>query len=233
MQELQEELKVLSKEIGVDLFGVADLTDTQTYLSRVGGNVISNYPRAISIGVRYLNSLVDGLHRHEDPVAIYSYRGLGPPIAAIREKASYMIAKKIEDSGFKAYIPSGTTINPRRLEAALSHKLVANLAGLGWIGKNCLLITKEYGPRLELNTILTDAPLQAGTPVLNNCGECTECVDICPPRALTGVPFNQSEPRSTRYRVSLCTDYTRKRAKQFGQGTCSLCLSVCPYGKND
>lgn len=232
MTELQEDLANLSKEQGLDLFGVADLTEANNYIYRVGGDLISSFPRAISLGIKQINSVVDELHRHEEPIALYSYGDVGGPMNAIINKATYLIAKKIEDSGYKAYIPSGQIMNTRKVEAAFSHKLAANFAGLGWIGKNCLLITEKYGPRLRLSTILTDAPLEAGNSIPNKCGDCTECVDACPPHALTGASFDPSEPRSTRFRVSLCTDYTAKRANQFGRGTCSLCLSSCPYGMN-
>jgi ferredoxin len=80
------------------------------------------------------------------------------------------------------------------------HKLTAHLAGLGWIGKSCMLITPEAGPRVRWITILTDAPLSVtGTPMDERCGSCTECVDICPVSSFTGMSFHEDEPRETRY----------------------------------
>ena len=69
----------------------------------------------------------------------------------------------------------------------LPHKTVATRAGLGWIGKNCLLVTREYGSAVRLSSLLTDAPLPSDVPVTESyCGNCTVCVSRCPAKALTG-----------------------------------------------
>ena len=233
MKELKEELENYAKDLGIDLFGVADLTDNQvhSFIYRQGGVHLSDFPRSISIGIRLLDSVVDQLHHHEEPSAIYSYRGLYNSANANLDRASLLIAKRIQEKGFKAYpIPASQTIDDRKLEGAISHKLSAHLSGLGWIGKSCLLITPSYGPRVRFSTILTDAPLDAGNPLINKCGDCSDCVEICPPGAFTGAAFNPSEPRDIRFRAHLCRDYTQRRAQQLGEGLCGLCVYVCPYG---
>ena len=81
-----------------------------------------------------------------------------------------------------------------------SQKLAAHLSGLGWIGKSCLLVTPDHGPRVRWVTVLTDAPLRpTGAPLEQRCGECTACVDICPVHALTGKPFSPDELREARF----------------------------------
>jgi epoxyqueuosine reductase QueG len=233
MNKLREELEEYARDLGLDLFGVADLTDSQVhrFVLMQGGEYISGYPTSISLGIRLLDSVVDQLYRHEELTAIYSYRGLYNSANANLDRAALLIAKKIQEAGFNAYpIPASQTINDRKLEGTISHKLSANLAGLGWIGKSCLLITPEYGPRARFSTILTDAPLDTGKPAKNECGDCRECVDICPPGAFTGAAFDPSEPRDVRFRAHQCRDYTQRRAQQLGEGICGLCVYVCPYG---
>jgi epoxyqueuosine reductase len=229
---LLRKLEEYAYDLGIDLFGVADLSVAPDFLLRQGGEHILNFSRAISIGIRLLDPIVDELYRHEEPSAIYSYRGLYDTVNASLDRVTLLIAKKIQEAGFKAYpIPASQTVNERKLEGAISHKLVANLAGHGWIGKSCLLITPKYGPRVRLATILTDAPLEAGEPLRNMCGDCRECINICPPKAFTGVPFNPSEPRDVRFRAYLCSDYTKRRAQQLGEGICGLCVYACPKRK--
>jgi epoxyqueuosine reductase len=56
-------------------------------------------------------------------------------------------------------------VDMRTLACTFQHKTVATMAGMGWIGKSALLVTEEYGPNLRINTILTDAMLDCGTPL--------------------------------------------------------------------
>ena len=231
MDKLQEELKIFSKSLGIDLLGVADITNASDFIRMQGGEHIGSFPKAVSIGMRLVDDVVDELFRHEDPSTIFTYRGLYDSVNANLNRAALLIAKKIQEAGFKAYLISAAqTVNERKLEGSFSNKLAANLAGLGWIGKSCLLITPDYGPRLRLATILTDAPMEAGTPLSVRCGDCKKCVDVCPVKAFTEVSFKPSEPRDMRFRAHLCRDYMDKRTQTLGEGLCGLCVYICPYG---
>jgi epoxyqueuosine reductase QueG len=232
LNSLQEELKNSAKKLGIDLFGVADLEKARDFILAQGGEVIASFPRAISIGMRLQDAVIDELFRHENPSAIYSYSGLYNSVNANLDRSILLIAKKIQEGSFKAYpIPASQTISKVKQEGAISHKLVANLAGLGWIGKSCLFVTPEYWPRVRLATILTDAYLEVGSSIPNGCGDCKECVDVCPPKAFTGVPFDPSEPRDVRFRAHLCNDYMSLRSKLIGASLCGLCVYICPKGR--
>jgi epoxyqueuosine reductase QueG len=147
LNSLQEELKNSAKKLGIDLFGVADLEKARDFILAQGGEVIASFPRAISIGMRLQDAVIDELFRHENPSAIYSYSGLYNSVNANLDRSILLIAKKIQEGSFKAYpIPASQTISKVKQEGAISHKLVANLAGLGWIGKSCLFVTPEYWP---------------------------------------------------------------------------------------
>ena len=122
----------------------------------------------------------------------------------------------------------------------LSYKLPAHLAGHGWIGKSCLLVTPEYGPRVRFSAVLTDAPLSTGTPMAQQCGDCTVCVDACPVRAFTGRPFQADEPREARFDPIKCEIFrgtdTKIGASQKKERrsiyACGVCVKVCPVGKD-
>ena len=82
-----------------------------------------------------------------------------------------------------------------KLYALFNHKMAATSAGIGWVGKNGLLISPEHGPRLSLATVLTDAPLAPDAPVeAGRCGECTLCRDHCPSGAITGAEWSRRDP---------------------------------------
>ena len=176
--------------------------------------------------------MVDELIHHEELPIIFSYRGLYNSVNACLDKAALLILRKIQEARFRAYpIPASQRVNEMKLEGAFSHKLAAHCAGLRWIGKSCLLIAPDHGPRVRLATVLTDVPLKPGSLLERRCGDCTRCVDICPAKAFAGVPFNPSEPRDVRFKAHLCSQYTDRRTRQFGEGICGLCVHVCPYGQ--
>lgn len=231
MDDLQGGLSDLARDLSIDFFGVADLVDARDFIMVQGGDHIARFPRAISIGIRLPDAVVDELYRHEEPSAIFSYRALYNSANSALDMAALVIAKKTQEAGFRAYpIPASQTVNARKLEGAFSHKLAAHLAGLGWIGKSCLLITPGCGPRLRLATVLTDAPMQPGNPLSDRCGDCKKCVEVCPVGAFTGVNFDPSEPRDVRFRAHLCNEYSDRRGRFLGEGLCGLCVYVCPYG---
>ncbi|UCG16502.1 MAG: epoxyqueuosine reductase, partial [Phycisphaerales bacterium] len=120
-----------------------------------------------------------------------------------------------------------------RFCAAFSHKLAAHLAGLGWIGKSCLLITPEVGPRVRWTTVLTDAPLATtGEAMDERCGDCDQCVEICPAGAVTGRAFRADEPRDARFDTSKCDGYFATMKEQDPEtAVCGMCLYVCPHGR--
>ena len=230
---LQQQLSDLAATLGIDYFGVADLAVAKDFICSQGGDAVARFPIAISIGIRLVDAVVDELTRHEDPTVIFTYRSLYNTVNTGLDRATLYIAKAIRAQGFKAYpIAAAQRISNEKLAGAFSHKLAAHLAGLGWIGKNCLLITPDHGPRVRWSTILTDAPLKkTGTPLIEQCSNCSICVKICPVQAFTGAAFKDSEPREVRYNAHLCAQYIDKRQSILGDGLCGLCVNACPYGK--
>ena len=230
---LRVELEAKAREQATDLFGVANLAAAQDFVCQQGGEHLRKFPKAISVGICLLDAIVDGLLRHEDPATIFTYRALYNSANSHLDHIALLLAKRIQEEGFLAFpVPASQTIDSEKLIGVISHKLAARSAGLGWIGKSCLLITPEYGPRVRFATILTDAPLDAGSPIDERCGDCKECVDTCPVRAFTGVEFDSSQPREARFNAHLCREYGRKREEKLGEGLCGLCVYVCPYGRS-
>ncbi|MBD3173316.1 4Fe-4S dicluster domain-containing protein [Candidatus Bathyarchaeota archaeon] len=231
---MKEDLKTYSKSLGIDLVGVADIAQAKEYIIKQGGDHVGRFPRAVSLGVRLIDDVVDELVNHTDIVTISSYRGVYNTANQVLDRATFLVAKKIQQSGYRAYpVPASSMLNNGNLEAVFSHKVAANLAGLGWIGKNCLLVTPEFGPRLRLASVLTDAPLETGGSIPNRCGSCTRCTDICPSNAIKGVTFSPKDPRDVRLDASKCDDYTTARMEKYGNANCGLCVHICPFGKRD
>jgi epoxyqueuosine reductase QueG len=100
----------------------------------------------------------------------------------------------------------------------LPHKTVALRAGLGFIGKNNLLVTEKYGCALLLGKVLTNAPFVTGSesPQAPQCGECSRCVDACPTETLLGTPWTVTTTREEMM--------VRKRCI-----VCLKCMVNCPF----
>jgi len=122
------------------------------------------------------------------------------------------------------------------LTVEVSHKMLATRAGLGWIGKTDLFISKAFGPRLRLLSILIDQKPEINpVPVeKSKCGECAICVSKCPANAANGKSWNIHVQRNEFFDAHKC----RQKCGEFGRQLlnedkriCGICVSVCPIGK--
>lgn len=118
-----------------------------------------------------------------------------------------------------------------------SHKMAATRAGLGWIGKTDLFISRKFGPRLRLATILVKEPLLSYAQPYNEskCGKCDICVDSCPAKAANGKLWNISIDRDEFYDAFKCREQCRilsRRKLNMDISLCGICITVCPVGKN-
>jgi epoxyqueuosine reductase len=221
---------------GAAFCGVANLSLAKKAIFDQGGELVADYPSAISVGIALSHPIVDQLpHRAERAVAV-SYRHEYDVVNQRLDLIASHVSSFIQQQGFRAFpVPSAKRIDDQRICAVFSHKLAAHLAGLGWIGKSCLLITPEVGPRIRWVSVLTDAPLTVtGEPMEERCGTCQKCVEICPVQAFTGRSFREQESREVRYDASKCDRYFEKmKEKKPGLEVCGLCLYVCPYGRRN
>jgi epoxyqueuosine reductase len=233
--ELDNRVKDLAETWGADLIGIADLSPARDAILAQGGPVIAEYPRAVSIGIALLHTIVDQLPQRSERAVAVNYRHHSYDVINQRlDLVASRLSSVLQHMGYKALpIPAAKRIDDQRICAVFSHKLGAHLAGLGWIGKSCLLITPEMGPRVRWTTVLTDAPLEAAQgPIKDRCGACAQCVEICPVKAFTGQPFRADEPREVRYDASKCERYFARMKEQDAElAVCGLCLYVCPYGR--
>ena len=114
----------------------------------------------------------------------------------------------------------------------VSHKMIAHIAGLGWIGKNCLLVTREHGPRVRFISVLTAAPLKTvDNPLAGQCDDCEECLKVCPVKAIRGRSYVPGESREERFDFLKCQAYFEGLKKSRKHAVCGMCLYACPHGK--
>ncbi|MGX7106685.1 tRNA epoxyqueuosine(34) reductase QueG [Hutsoniella sourekii] len=132
------------------------------------------------------------------------------------------IQELVPNSRFKAMVDTGE----------LMDGVTAQRAGLGFIGRNGLLITKEYGSWVYLGEIITNIKFEPDPPVDYDCGDCYRCINACPTQALLG---------DGRMNASICLSYQtqtkdympesyRKKISNVIYG-CDICQLVCPYNQ--
>jgi epoxyqueuosine reductase QueG len=136
----------------------------------------------------------------------------------------YILANNYRRSGFRSIpLPSqGTPTDTRFQRGLLSFKHAGEFAGLGKIGYNSLLVSPQFGPRMRLACLLTEAALPP-TPRLaqNPCDGCGQCVEHCPAGALTTPNLDQP------YVINkfACASFRQ------GATACSTCMRVCPVAR--
>jgi len=223
---LTRKLGEVALEKGADLFGIADLEPARVYITNQGHLSLKRFPYAVSLG-RFLNDEIVETHSPDEPRrdSLYWFHVYEVVTRAL-DQLGYAISRWLSDQGFRTFpIPCSTPYDFQKLEGIISHKLTAHLAGLGWIGKNCLLLTDRFGPRVRFVTVLTDAPLETGTPIDKPCGKCRVCIEACPVQAFTGKEFRSEDPRQVRFDAFKCSEYRKEHP-------CGLCVSSCPRGKS-
>lgn len=221
---LTKELGEFARQRGADLFGVADLEPAREFILAQGNFPLDRFPLAVSLGMP-LNDMIVEKHspleaRRDSLYWFHVYKVVTQSLDFL----GYDVSRWLNGRGFNTFpIPGSTPYNFQKQEGIVSHKLAAHLAGLGWIGKSCLLLTERFGPRVRFVTVLTDAPLQTGSPIDKPCGKCKACTDACPVKALTGTEFRVEDPRPIRLDAFKCNEYRKEHA-------CGLCVSSCPQG---
>jgi len=225
-----------AKRLGADYFGVADLSPAHSFILAQGGPSVAQYERAVSLGIALPHSIVDRLPQRTQRAVAVEYRAHAYDVINQRlDLVASRVSGLLQSQGYDALpIPASKRVDDERLCGEFSHKLAAHLAGLGWIGKSCLLITPGAGPRVRWTTVLTDAPLvETGEAMDERCGDCKQCVEICPVKAFAGRAFRTDEPREVRYDASKCAGYFAEMKEQDPEAAvCGMCLYVCPYGRS-
>ncbi len=232
---MYEELKAAAVSSGATVFGVGSIDDLLKCFDALPPEQTDGLSQGISIGARVSDAVLKGVVTGPTRHYLHHYKMLN----LLLDQSALKISIAIQNSGYKALpIPASQIIDWEKQTAHLSHKMIALRAGIGWIGRNNLLVHPEFGSRIRLATVLTDLPvnppippLRLGAQVLKggkggllgeeNCGNCKKCIEICPVSAIgeTHKEWNKQA----------CLEKLKYFAKvrNVGQYICGLCVKVC------
>jgi epoxyqueuosine reductase len=137
-------------------------------------------------------------------------------------KLEAFIAERVPDARMQSMVDTGVLVD----------RAVAERAGIGWSGKNCAVITPEWGSWVYLGEIITNIPFIADTSIMDQCGDCTICIDACPTGALVG-PGQLDSSRCISF-ITQTKGYVEDEYKlKIGNRLygCDTCQIVCPKNK--
>ena len=227
-------LKEILYSAGASLVGYADL-------SALPLDVRNNLPYGISIGMPLAPDIVAELSNGPTLEYFEEYKRINLSLRKMGEFCESYLKENGYEVGliypvldkYDPVMMNLVSYEPKTLSTQLPHKTVATRAGLGWIGKNALLVTKSFGSAVRLTTVLTDADLAVDKPVdTSNCGSCTACVDVCPGHAPSGKNWAVGIHRDSFFNAASCRESARDTAQRkigINETVCGMCIAVCPW----
>ena len=215
-----DDLKSLMSKEGIDIFGTSDV-------SRYVPERFAQTPFAVTLGAVLSRVVLEAVHSGPTKNYFHHYRTAN----AFLDMCAFKCVVYLQRKGYDAIaIPASQTTNTAGIAADFSHKIAANLAGLGFVGKSGLFITEEFGPRVRFATILTNHKLKGNSIGKSKCDDCNACVRACPCGAIVGNVWEKGAKRDDIVDAALCDRYMKDNFRMIGRGSvCGICIAVCPY----
>ncbi len=226
-QNLKQYIVRKAKQMGAEIIGFAPVTRWEEYNetkpSFFPQNILPNTKTVIVLGVPILIPMLD-----TTPSIVYSE--LYNTTNRLLDDIAYKITVAINAKGYPSvFFPrdgyGDISVLVAKPEAAFSHVFAAKYAGLGTIGYNHTLLTKEFGPRVRLVSILTEAEIAPDQIIKRDiCIKCELCGKCCPTSALTTTENLIADMDKTK-----CAVYHEQLKKELHY-PCGVCIKVCPIG---
>ncbi len=214
----------MNQKLEVDLIGIARIDDiAPKEVRKSAESLLPGVKSAVVFAKEIFREIIDLLAPSKEVGAAEPGALLPPHYAYLTgrlTKATYDFSHMLRNEGYRCLpLPSvGCPTDQRNLVALFSYKHAAVAAGLGCIGRNGLLITEAFGPRVRLAALLTDAPFEpTEASKKDTCKDCHACIRACPAQALE-LPKDESPYAINKF---ACRTY-----RETGL-TCSMCMKAC------
>jgi epoxyqueuosine reductase QueG len=203
---------------GIPLFGVTDIRPFRKEFIHLSKQLVNSFNSGISLAVRLSDVILEEIDDRPTQLYFHHYRQAN----IFLDRVAFALVQFIQGLGYNALpIPASQIIDWENQKGHLSHKRVAQEAGLGWMGRNNLLVNSTYGARIRLVTVLTDLPLEHDHPIEGGCYECKKCLEVCPTGAI--------KERQEDFEHLRCFEQLRlfKKRDNIGQYICGICVKAC------
>lgn len=230
-EDTSRRIKKAAKMLGASLVGICEIDRRWLYSHRfdrkVGDAVPFELPSQFSHAI-ILVSPMDGELSKIVPSAIggaSTGKGYADSIVCANALSQFIL-----NLGYEAE----ASLNDSGLAIPMAIQ-----AGLGEYGRNGLLITKEFGPRIRISKVFTNLPMAPDQPIEFGvkafCDQCNKCADACPVKAIPKEKAESVPPNISSFKH--ITKWTINAEKCFGFWTrmntdCAICIRVCPYNKD-
>lgn len=256
-QEITDKVKSVAMDSGADIVGIASIDAIPDSVPPLPVTKMMSTARTVVVfGIPMLRGSIESPSLHSAAISTHaSYKEL--------ERISYAVSKYLERQGCRVAMvvpasPIEMSKETKGLLGDISLRHAAVGAGLGTIGKNRLLLTEKWGPRVRLGAVVTEAPLSPDKPMQANlCDECDLCIQACPGQALNSNTLKDAVKclnKQQIYGMAKHIQYWEKlveapvdRQKEMLRSpeywniyqaqsitlfyTCYECLNSCPLGK--
>lgn len=220
MTQIQQDLKAYLLEQGASDVGFCCPPDGD----------FGDCKNAVSVVVHLSDAIVDEIGAEPTHTYFNHYRSVNAFIDALLLKAGLFLQKQ----GYRYItVAASQSINKNgwNYTGRYSHKKAAVLSGLGTIGKSSMFLHKDYGTRVRLGTVFTDAPFDVSdVQPVSLCKNCDLCVKACPSGAISGKEWAPGVTREEMFDAEKCSTYMKKHFQHIGRGAvCGICMEVCPH----
>ncbi|MCD6318574.1 hypothetical protein J7M02_05855 [Candidatus Aerophobetes bacterium] len=213
------QLKKLALASGACLFGVADIEPLKKDFIDISPQSLKDLKYGISLAFRLSDKIIEDIQDHPTHLYLHHYR----QVNYLLDRLALKISSFIQNQGWQSLpIPASQTIDWEMQKGHLSHKKIAVEAGLGWRGRNNLLVNPQFGSRIRLVSILTNLPLRVDKRMERDCGNCFRCVEACPAGAI--------KERREDFDWLACFEKLRWFRKKYNIAhyICGICIKACP-----
>ncbi len=217
-QYYYEAIKNYALQEGAALFGVSRTADLGERHLLLPPPVMEGLDWAISMAFHLSDRVLEDILTGPTRLYFFHYQRVN----VLLDELALKVTNLIQSRGWEALpIPASQIIDWETQRAHVSHKHIAQNSGIGWIGRNNLLVTSRFGSRQRLVTVLTNMPLKVDAPLPWGCKDCRACISSCPSRSIREKPEDFDHIGCYQQIKALV------KAAGISQNICGLCVKAC------